>query len=197
MNTRASSNRRLAVLAGVAALVVVAGASAVHYTSQPSFCGSCHEMEVTHSGWTKGSHAKTDCYACHVDSTLAGHIYAKANGLRQVYVHFTHEKVDMDRVTAHVPNQRCQRCHDTQDKEKLGERLVLAHAKHLEAKLECTVCHLNSGHSKEAFVGFTRESCQECHSKKPQEQPNPYLKRPVCKRPAEGVAVFDKSLNAF
>lgn len=197
MNTRVSSKRPLAVLAGVATLVAVAGVGAVHYTSQPSFCGSCHEMKVTHSGWTKGSHVGTDCYACHVDSTLAGHIYAKANGLRQVYVHFTHEKVDMDRVTAKVPNQRCQRCHDTQNKAKFGDRLVLAHAKHLEAKLECTVCHQTSGHAKEAFVGFTRESCQECHSKKLQDQPNPYLKRPPCKRPAEGVAAFDKPLNAF
>lgn len=169
-------------IGAVAVIAALAGFAGVRYTSQTTFCGSCHEMNAMHSGWTKGSHAEIHCYECHVDKNLSAQVIAKLNGLRQLLVHLTRE-VNMDNVTAEVPNERCARCHEMANKDKLGERIVTAHLKHREAKLQCTGCHLNTGHSREAFVGFKSESCVECHSRKPQEKPNPYLKRPPCTRP--------------
>lgn len=181
MSTPDKSKLRWVVVAGLVGLIALAGTGAVHYTSQPNFCGSCHEMQDLHAGWGKGSHRETSCYDCHVDKTFSGHVMAKANGLKQVYMHFT-SKVDMAQVKAEVPSGRCIRCHDVSDQNKLGERRAKAHLKHREAKLECTTCHLHSGHSREVFVGFGSESCRECHSAKPGEIPNPYLKRPPCTR---------------
>jgi trimethylamine-N-oxide reductase cytochrome c-type subunit TorC len=182
---RACTKGQVAVVLTAAVVVLAAaGMGAVHYTSQAQFCGSCHEMDTSHAGWTKGSHSKTHCYDCHVDKTLAGHVIAKANGLRQVYHHLT-RKVDMDQVSATVPNHRCIQCHDTSDSTKLGERLAKAHDKHMEAKLHCTVCHAGTGHSREVFAGFKQDSCKECHSAKPQELRNPYLDRNPCTRSME------------
>jgi nitrate/TMAO reductase-like tetraheme cytochrome c subunit len=186
MSTRAHIKLRILVLGGLAGLVALGGAGAARYTSQSTFCGSCHEMKAAHTGWAKGVHARTHCFECHVDQGLVAHAVAKANGLRQVLVHLA-GKVDMERVTAEVPSRRCVRCHDMGNREKLGERLVTAHLKHREAKLECLVCHSPSGHSREAFSGFIQDSCKECHSAKPQEVPSPYLKRPACTRPDGGA----------
>jgi nitrate/TMAO reductase-like tetraheme cytochrome c subunit len=174
---------RLAVALGAAAAVVlIAGAVAgVRYTSQSSFCASCHEMQPMHRGWKNGSHARTECYACHVDDTLIGQVSAKANGLRQVYLHFT-SKVDMENVVARVPVERCTKCHDMADMGKLGERIVTAHQKHQEAKLECNICHLTSGHTREAFGGFKHASCKECHSETRDPAVGPFLRKMPCDR---------------
>lgn len=171
------------VLLTAGALVLIGGAFAgVRYTSQSSFCGSCHEMQPLHKGWKKGVHASTDCYDCHVDNTLMGHVKAKANGLRQVYQHFTADKIDLEKVSTHVPDARCVRCHKMDDQAKFGERVVVAHRKHGEAKIDCTVCHLSSGHSREVFVGFTQASCKECHSAERAPDAPSYLHRVACDR---------------
>lgn len=184
MNIHGSTKLGLALLLAGGVALVGASFAGVRYTSQPGFCASCHEMQSLHRGWSKGSHAKTDCYDCHVDNTLAGHVKAKVNGLRQVYTHFM-GTVDLEKVTAEVPNHRCARCHDMGSEEKLGERIVLAHRKHDEAKLACTVCHLTSGHSREMFAGFGHASCKECHSaERSAESPN-YLRKKPCSREGE------------
>jgi cytochrome c nitrite reductase small subunit len=183
MNIRGRSSRAgLAVLLGGGLALIGAAFAGVRYTSQPGFCASCHVMQPVHRGWSKGSHASTGCYDCHVDNTLTGHVMAKVNGLRQVYTHLT-SQVDMDKVSAEVPSHRCARCHDMASEEKLGLRIVTAHRKHEEAKLECTVCHFTLGHSRELFAGFKHASCKECHSAAPAETPNPYLRKPPCTRP--------------
>lgn len=181
MNTRGSI--RIGVVAMVLAGVALIGAASagVRYTSQPGFCASCHEMQSLHRGWSRGSHANTDCYACHVDNTLKGHVLAKVNGLRQVYTHFT-RKVDLERVSAPVPPHRCVRCHDLASEEKLGARIVMAHRKHLEAKLDCMVCHVTAGHSREFFAGFKHDSCRECHSAGPAATVSGYLRKVPCTR---------------
>lgn len=176
------------ILSLAAVVVVIAGAGATHYTSQSSFCASCHEMQPLHAGWRGGSHTKTECYNCHVDQTVGGHVAAKWNGLKQAYVHFS-GKVDMAKVQTTVPDHRCVRCHDVRNKEKFGERLAIAHLKHNEAKLNCTVCHLTSGHAKEAFVGFKLQSCQECHPKKLPDAPEHHLKKPPCTRGSAGESL--------
>ncbi len=87
MNTRGRIRIGLIVGTGAALVMIAATFAGVRYTSQSSFCASCHEMQGLHRDWTKGSHAKAQCYDCHVDNTLSGHVMAKVNGLRQVYTH--------------------------------------------------------------------------------------------------------------
>jgi cytochrome c nitrite reductase small subunit len=181
MSIRGRTRVGLAVLGAGAVALIGASFAGVRYTSQPGFCASCHEMQPVHRGWSKGSHAATGCYDCHVDRTLAGEVRAKINGLRQVYTHFA-GTVDMDQVTAQVPSHRCVRCHDMASEDKLGLRIVTAHRKHTEAKLECTVCHFTSGHSRELFAGFMDASCSECHRAERGEGTNAYLRKKSCAR---------------
>lgn len=170
----------IALIVGGIALIAAASAG-VHYTSQPAFCASCHEMQSLHRGWSKGSHANTGCSACHADNTIAGQVRAKVNGLRQVYTHFT-TQVDLGRVNAPVPARRCVRCHDLGSEEKLGARVVIAHRKHIEAKLDCMECHFTTGHTREVFTGFKPAACRECHSAAPGNSLDAYLRKVPCTR---------------
>lgn len=181
MSTRGST-RAAAIVLLVGGLALIGAAIAgVRYTSQPAFCASCHEMRSLHREWRKGAHARTDCYDCHVDNTIGGHVMAKVNGLRQVYTHFATD-VDMSKVNAEVPSHRCVRCHDMAREDKLGPRITTAHRKHIEAKLACTVCHLTLGHSRELFTGFNHASCKECHSTPAGTPRDAYLRRLPCTR---------------
>ena len=182
MSTRASTRIGLVVAGALTVLLIGSAIAGVRVTSRPGFCLSCHEMQPLHGNWKRGSHAEVSCVECHVDATLSGQVTAKLNGLRQVYVHFT-RPVDLAKVQTSVPSARCVRCHDTSDALKLGLRVATAHNKHREAKLDCTVCHLTTGHSRQRFVGFELKSCQECHPPERTRATEFFLRDIACTRP--------------
>lgn len=152
----------------IAAVIVVAVFSigAIKYTSQVGFCNSCHEMNVAFAGWEEGVHSDMHCYECHTDEGLISTVKVKANGLKEVYIHFTQE-VDMDKVQSEVPSSRCVKCHDFSKEENFKtvpqKRIAAFHTEHAEYKLDCITCHISVGHTGKAFVGFGNEACQKCH----------------------------------
>lgn len=155
---------RLAIIV-MGFLLVVFSAGAVKYTSQTGFCSSCHEMNPAYEGWNTGVHQTQHCYSCHTDEGLISSIKTKANGLREVYIHFTQE-VDMDKVQSDVPSERCGKCHDLTDVKKHGERVVGFHKQHREMNFECLTCHKEAGHTKNSFTGFKNAACKQCHQPK-------------------------------
>jgi len=118
-------------------LIFLVGFVGVEYSSKPSFCGNCHEMRAAYQQWTQSPHNSVSCLKCHADGTLGGYIKVKANGLRQLYVHFT-EEVTSDNIEVVVPKERCLVCHT---KPKTGE----GHIK-VTQQMECTDCHKDFVH---------------------------------------------------
>lgn len=175
---------RRPVFLGLIAFLAVAGAGGNHLTSRTSFCGSCHEMKTLHAGWAASAHAGAHCYDCHADKGAMGMIKAKAQGLRELAAHVT-GRFDLAKVTAHVPAGRCTACHDMADRAKLGERIVNSHQKHLEAKLDCIVCHAVVGHTREAFGGFGAPACTPCHNAKPMARPATFIHKTPCLRKSD------------
>lgn len=152
--------RLVIIVLGV--LLVGFSVGAVEYTSQTGFCNSCHEMNTAFTGWDNGIHQTQHCYGCHTDEGLINKAKTKANGLREVFIHFT-EEVDMEKVQSDVPPERCAKCHDMTDKKKHGERIVNFHKQHQELNFNCLTCHKGVGHTKESFTGFKNEACKQCH----------------------------------
>lgn len=157
---------RLIMVAAIVAFISIIGIASVEYTSQVGFCNSCHEMNEAFSGWETGVHGTEHCYGCHTDDGIIAKAKVKANGLREVYIHFT-EKVNMDAVQAEVADSRCKKCHQftkDQDNKTVSEKRIAAfHLQHKGYNFNCVTCHVSVGHSNNAFVGFKNEACRKCH----------------------------------
>ncbi len=156
---------RMTIIVLAVALIAVLSFGAVEYTSQTGFCSSCHEMNTAYAGWQKGVHQTQHCYGCHTDEGFIAKTKVKLNGLREVYIHLTGD-VNMDKVKADVPENRCLKCHDFSKTDKHGERIVSFHKQHQALQFGCFTCHGDVGHTGEKFTGFKNSACQQCHDRK-------------------------------
>ncbi len=160
---------RIIIVTVMVVLIGIIGFASVEYTSQVGFCNSCHEMNEAFAGWETGVHGGEHCYGCHTDDGIIAKAKVKANGLREVYIHFT-EDVNMDEVQAEVADNRCEKCHkftkDEDEKSMPEKRIAAFHIQHKEYNFNCVTCHITVGHTNNAFVGFKNEACQKCHVSK-------------------------------
>jgi len=134
------NRRRKSLLIWIVALAlfVAAGFGAWTYTSTPTFCGSCHEITPSTTGWAKSAHAEeATCMDCHADEGLTGEFVAHIGGLQEAYVHVTQGPDESD-IRGFVPAERCLACHE-KDWAKLP-------ADHPTKEAPCGVCHRDSAH---------------------------------------------------
>jgi len=137
---------RLGIIAGVLVVVatmVVVGAE--YYTSQPTFCGSCHIMDPYYESWHNDVHSSTDqgqayCVDCHYAPGQQHTFEAKFRGLSQAASYFS-GRSGAGRPKAHVRDNSCLRsgCHG--DLAYMGKDYPLgtvefSHAKHLDTNGE-------------------------------------------------------------
>ncbi len=127
------------------------------------FCSGCHIMEGPWNKFSKdaGKHSKLKCHDCHQQS-----LYASS---RQLVLWLANRP---DKIPPHAPvrNERCEKCHATNEKEMWTRvKETAGHRTHLEsdsaalAKVQCVTCH---GFAVHAFVP-AKESCGQsgCHEK--------------------------------
>lgn len=130
--------------------------SIMHYTSQPNFCASCHEIRTSVTTWNLGPHNSVTCLDCHSNPGKVGYVIRKFRGLGEVYLHVT--KQIPTTLVAKFNIQTCIVCHTGNNKEypnakniKLapGEPLApgFSHAEILQTNASCHVCHKNVGHA--------------------------------------------------
>ncbi len=50
----------------------------MHYTSQPNFCASCHQISPSVVSWSEGPHKDVTCLKCHADPGTVGMSSAKS-----------------------------------------------------------------------------------------------------------------------
>jgi nitrate/TMAO reductase-like tetraheme cytochrome c subunit len=129
---------------GIVVVVVVLLSSttlktAIHETSTPQFCASCHIMTPYYESWHKDLHGgKLDvaCVECHYAPGEQNTINAKMRGLSQVASYFS-GRYGASRPRAHVDNRSCltSKCHGDlgfMDKEiAISSTVKFVHAKHL------------------------------------------------------------------
>ena len=90
-----AKTKRIIIFASLA--IVLLGISAVvgmHYTSQPNFCASCHQINPSVVSWSVGPHKDVTCLECHADPGTVGYVKRKVAGLNEVYLQVTNQIPD-------------------------------------------------------------------------------------------------------
>ncbi len=147
-------NKKLIIVIVVVILFIVGNVAALQYTSTPSFCGDvCHYMTPSKDSWEASEHYEVaKCMDCHAEPGLVGYIMAKANGLKELYVHLTQDvtREDIEAMDVHVTNETCLQCHQN----------VMDDTTHqLHERMDCGDCHIGIGHGAEVDI----IECGECH----------------------------------
>jgi hypothetical protein len=165
--TRWAARIFLAALFGTAALAVVLG-TAVHHTSQPPFCNSCHLMEPYYASWQASSHADVACIECHFEPGSIETLEGKFKALSQLAKYVT--RTAGTKPWAEVADSSCQRtgCHSARLLEgpvAFGE-IKFDHRQHLlesrpGRRLRCTSCH--SQNDVGNHMSVAESVCFTCH----------------------------------
>ena len=151
-----SKTKRIIIIASLA--IVLLGISAVvgmHYTSQPNFCSSCHQINPSVVTWSEGPHKDVTCLKCHADPGTTGYVKRKVAGLNEVYLQVTNQIPD--NIKAKINPAACISCHTGNSEFPKAKNLLLTsgelapmfpHKELLQNKTSCLTCHQNMGHSK-------------------------------------------------
>lgn len=148
--------------------------TAMHYTSQPSFCASCHEIRPYVTSWQQSAHHKTACFTCHAAPGLLNYIGRKVQGVKEVYVHLTQPE---PKPKARITDSVCLSCHSgRQSGEKFGNvpetsettRMTFSHRLHLakEGLGSCLTCHAGVVHAPSG-PNLMSTVCSRCHDPRP------------------------------
>lgn len=156
---RRKFRRAILIPTTLVALIALIGVTylTMHYTSQPSFCASCHEIRTAVTSWEVGPHKSVTCLDCHSNPGKVGYVIRKFRGLGEVYLHVTN-KVPTTLV-AKYNTETCIVCHTGNNTEypeaknlnsPPGEMLAPAfsHTEILQNDTSCLVCHLHVGHGE-------------------------------------------------
>lgn len=130
--------------------------SAMHFTSQPNFCASCHQISPSVTSWAQGKHSGVTCLKCHADPGTVGYVKRKVAGLREVYLQVTNQVPN--KLQARLNIEACISCHTSGEYPKAKNLLLtsgdlapsIPHSEILKNKTSCLTCHQNVGHSKES-----------------------------------------------
>jgi nitrate/TMAO reductase-like tetraheme cytochrome c subunit len=163
--------------------VATFGSWGVATSSNPIFCGSCHEMRSYFSNWQTSPHAKSEigCPACHYEPGVRGYAKAKMQGLSQLVTSLT--GAPASKPAARVNDETCLHsgCHSLG--QLAGVRYArrvfyFNHATHLGSafragsgghsaknwrgpELRCTSCHTDV--SPESHFAVDTNACITCH----------------------------------
>lgn len=161
---------------GVLALATF-GSWGVSTSSNPHFCGSCHDMGTYFANWKTSAHARADisCDRCHYEPGVRGFVKAKFQGTSQLVATITHTQAH--RPVAQVNNATClsSGCHSLETLRQtlyVRQTYFFNHANHLGAiargpELRCTSCHtaVDTG----THFAVDTNACFTCHFKSASE----------------------------
>ncbi len=162
---------RLLYLVPVVVLgVATFGSWGVSSSSNPHFCGTCHNMGTYFANWKSSKHAsaQVSCASCHYDPGLSGYLRAKIKGTSQLVQTLTDSAAR--KPVAQVSNETCLRsgCHST---DQLAHPVMLRtirfeHRGHLGVlargpQLRCTSCHTSV--DPDTHFAVDTNTCFTCH----------------------------------
>ena len=166
-------------------LGMLGGVGMYSYSTNPSFCNSCHIMEPYYNAWkTSKHHGSATCVDCHYppSTTLSEHLWHKFQASSQVIKYVT--RTYSSKPFADVEDASCLRsgCHSTR---LLEGKIITAsgvkfdHRPHLMEKrrgrlLRCVSCHSQIVVGK--HIEVTYDTCFLCHFK---QGPDTETQKPV------------------
>lgn len=158
---------RVATIGTILGLAVLAPTSyvAVHQSSTPEFCKSCHIMDPYYDSWARSAHGEIVCTACHFEPGLMGTLQGKFQALTQLTKYIT--LTAGTRPWAHVADASCTQCHSLPD--LVGPLdfggIAFDHGPHLAQvsgmQLRCVTCH--SHVLIDEHFAVQKDVCFTCH----------------------------------
>jgi nitrate/TMAO reductase-like tetraheme cytochrome c subunit len=125
--------KTIAIIVVAVALGILLGT--LEGSSDPRFCGSCHEMEPYVRGWSESAHKTVTCIDCHFEPGIENYIKGKLGATKYLVKHFTQEEFDPQAV---VPDSTCLHCHSGL---RSNKNLRMDHSMVTEMKAACSDCH--------------------------------------------------------
>ena len=180
----AFKNSKKAQLLTIISITIAAALFFQWAEAQPSFCKSCHEMDIHVTTWQESTHYDSaNCLDCHLEPGIQGQIDVKIRGVRELLVH-VFGNVDLPiNNTIHVKDEQCVACH--QESAYIPDKNIdVRHNIHTEVGLQCVDCHANIVHaevSEPKIIPLSQcESCHEKHNEFPMTDDHSTLKCSEC-----------------
>lgn len=120
---------------------------AIAFTSNPSFCASCHEMAPEHVTFEASAHSEIKCTQCHIEPGAKNMVVHKVESLKEVYYHIVGPP-DPIVQTVPVKNVNCIQCHSENRLVSATGDLIINHKEHIDEKIPCITCHSGVAHAK-------------------------------------------------
>ncbi len=171
--------RKAAIIIIGLMLCGVIAARGIIFTSNPRFCGSCHEMQELWATWNFSKHGPYNpnnpdihnCLKCHAKPGVIGSLSAKINRLFSIAYHFSgNYLIEATHKVACIQGG----CHQMEDMDRAfrPDRTVrLNHANHLKVmkeigtRYQCMPCHRNIAHGEEKYRPNMKADCITlCHT---------------------------------
>ncbi len=174
--------QRSLFLSPVAVLgVATFGSWGVSTSSNPHFCGTCHDMKTYFTTWKSDPHARADiaCYKCHYEPGVNGFLRAKVKGTSELVTTLT--GTQGFKPIAAVRNDTClaSGCHSMAQLQKtlfVRNTYYFRHDSHLSTmargpELRCTSCHGQA--SDETHFAVDTNAVSRATSKPPASRGQP------------------------
>lgn len=148
--------KKLILIFSIVSVILIAGAATgMHFTSQPNFCYSCHEIRPYVLSWGEGLHSEVTCLKCHSNPGTIGYVSRKLKGLGELYLHFTNQIPE--EIEAKYNIDTCIVCHTGNKGYPTAKNIGtvsgpnaprISHLEILRSKVSCLTCHGNVGHKQ-------------------------------------------------
>ncbi len=149
------------------------GSWGVSTSSNPLFCGTCHDMGTYFANWKASPHgaAQIGCATCHYEPGLRGYARAKLQGVSELVLTLTGTQAH--KPAAAVSDHTClsSGCHSTAELarvRRVSGKYFFSHATHTGPlsrgpELRCGSCHTDVG--PETHFALDTNACFTCHLK--------------------------------
>lgn len=148
-------------LIGFIIILIACGYGVNAYTSTPSFCKSCHEMQPEYATHSISVHKNISCVKCHDKPGIQNLIPNKVKLLKEAYIHFTGQvpkQITVKKLND-VPTENCLQCHTKSKLVKATGDLKVNHPGHIiKDGIPCITCHAGISHGKIAARGLNTAS---------------------------------------
>jgi nitrate/TMAO reductase-like tetraheme cytochrome c subunit len=170
------SKKIIFIVLAIIIIIAIAGLfTAEHYTSQSSFCGSCHIMKKYFNTWKSSMHGEKNvaCVECHYPPGTKRTVKAKFKGLGQLFTYLGTDAKNV-RKPARVSDSSCStaECHPAEKfmdkKVQFTEKISYIHNTHIDKTIEGQTLHCDTCHQhvrSEKHFEVTRVACYLCHFK--------------------------------
>lgn len=146
--------RRVLVLITVSVVFLVGFTSflaGIPFATNPTLCGQlCHATNAEFQSWSRSAHANVACHFCHLDRPSEKVVNPVSRAILSALDAFQ-KPINADSAYSQkgVPKERCLYCHapgaGSAGAKNIGVKGTM-HNRHLDAGLDCTVCHNRVAH---------------------------------------------------